>query len=306
MSGFADFYSDGMMVLVPQAPSAYDYAEEGGYTGTEAEFARRMAFLMNGTVVGYVEGSSIVLSGDLAPGTYTFVYALRKDDGTTETAAIGTYTVEETAEIPEPDPATYTVTWVNHDGTVLETDTVAEGETPVYNGATPIKAADSAYTYTFSGWTPALVPATEDAVYTAVFEKTAIEVEPAYTNLLTAAGYKKDYKISVSSGTEASSVGAYASGFIPIQDVTHEFYIKNITLSSAASVNNVVFYDTARTKLTGSAGTAGAFTSNVYDEGNGVYSLKPSRWAGTAEAAFFRFSCGGMTAESIVTENQPL
>lgn len=43
---------------------------------------------------------------------------------------------------------TYTVTWKNHDGTVLETDTgVASGSTPTYNGSTPKKTG-----YTFSGW----------------------------------------------------------------------------------------------------------------------------------------------------------
>ena len=65
---------------------------------------------------------------------------------------------------------TYSVTWKNWDGSVLETDTnVAYGSTPSYDGATPIKYGDAQYSYVFTGWSPAIVPATENAVYIAQF-----------------------------------------------------------------------------------------------------------------------------------------
>lgn len=64
----------------------------------------------------------------------------------------------------------YTVTWVNYDDTVLETDSdVAYGTTPTYDGATPVKAATDKYTYEFAGWEPAVGPITGNVTYKAVF-----------------------------------------------------------------------------------------------------------------------------------------
>ncbi|MBR3149954.1 MAG: hypothetical protein IKF64_07270 [Eubacterium sp.] len=74
----------------------------------------------------------------------------------------------------------YTIIWKNYDGTVLETDTrLPEGDVPNYDGETPTKPDDEEYTYTFEGWTPEVVAATGDAVYTATF--TAVPKINTYT-----------------------------------------------------------------------------------------------------------------------------
>ena len=67
---------------------------------------------------------------------------------------------------------TYTITFQNYDGAELQTSSVEYGITPTYDGATPTKAADAQYTYTFNGWDPAIAPATTDATYTATYTTT--------------------------------------------------------------------------------------------------------------------------------------
>ena len=72
----------------------------------------------------------------------------------------------------------FTITWKNEDGTVLETDqNVAYNATPTYDGSTPTKAETAQYTYTFAGWNPTVSAATADAIYTAKFT----QVEKTFT-----------------------------------------------------------------------------------------------------------------------------
>ena len=68
----------------------------------------------------------------------------------------------------------YTVRFLDEDGTELQSSQLPYGETPAYNGETPVKEADAQYTYTFSGWTPEIAPVTGDAAYTAVYSSEKI------------------------------------------------------------------------------------------------------------------------------------
>lgn len=74
----------------------------------------------------------------------------------------------------------YTVTWKNYNGTVLETDPVYQGDTPEYNGATPVKTdptSTEGYHWKFTGWEPEPAPIYSPMTYTAQF----VESPPEYT-----------------------------------------------------------------------------------------------------------------------------
>lgn len=67
---------------------------------------------------------------------------------------------------------TFSVTWNNYDGSFIEEYSyIYYGTTPKYNGKNPSREEDEDYTYTFTGWTPEIVPVHEDAVYTATYER---------------------------------------------------------------------------------------------------------------------------------------
>ena len=69
----------------------------------------------------------------------------------------------------------YTITWLDDDGTVLGTSTVTAGTVPTFGD--PTKADTVQYFYRFTGWTPTVVAATEDASYTATYEEFERNVE---------------------------------------------------------------------------------------------------------------------------------
>ena len=61
----------------------------------------------------------------------------------------------------------YTITWLNDDGSRINTTGVGYGSVPTHADAT--KAADDFFTYTFAGWTPSPVAVTGPATYRATF-----------------------------------------------------------------------------------------------------------------------------------------
>ena len=67
----------------------------------------------------------------------------------------------------------YTITWLNEDGSEIEHETLEYGITPSH--ADIYKESTEEFTYTFIGWTPSIVPVNGDAAYKAVFEATPVD-----------------------------------------------------------------------------------------------------------------------------------
>lgn len=78
--------------------------------------------------------------------------------------------------------------FVNYDGTVLQSGSEYAGTTPQYTGATPYRAPDESGHYTFTSWTPSTALSVDNYTYTAFFTKnnhivarTTVQVEPTCT-----------------------------------------------------------------------------------------------------------------------------
>lgn len=90
----------------------------------------------------------------------------------------GYYTIENVSQnvdvvIEGATINTYTIKWLNYDGSVLETDeNVQYGTMPTYDGAVPTREESASHTYTFSGWDSEIEVATSDKEYRAQFSET--------------------------------------------------------------------------------------------------------------------------------------
>ena len=83
----------------------------------------------------------------------------------------------------------FTITWLNEDGSLIDTTTVAGGTVPTHADAT--KDATAQYTYTFAGWSDgtttyapddALPEVIRNATYTATFTQTDREYTITWKN----------------------------------------------------------------------------------------------------------------------------
>ena len=131
----------------------------------------------SGNITSYTYGKGATLPTNVTRDGYTFRgwYDNASFTGSAVTSISSSETGNKVyyAKWEQNAPAEYTITFVNYDGSVLQSGDVTAGTMPVYSGVTPTREADSGYSYTFSGWSPALSAASGNKTYTAQFTRTA-------------------------------------------------------------------------------------------------------------------------------------
>ena len=146
----------GMLSISHQRNSLYTITWQN-YDGTVLEIDENVHY---GTLASY-DGEEPFKSENVEY-SYTFIGWSPKVTNVTHNK---TYTAEYEQII-----RTYTVTWQNYDGTILEVDeNVPYGTTPTYDGESLTRDSDAEYTYSFGGWFPEMSPVTRDVLYTSYF-----------------------------------------------------------------------------------------------------------------------------------------
>lgn len=150
----------------------------------------------------------------------------------------------ETVAQYSPVTNRYTVTFVNHDGTILQEGEWDYGSTPSYSGETPTKEDDALYTYSFSGWSPEITSVTGDATYTAVFSPVKVvysityELDGGTLDGENPSSYSKGDELTLLSPTKTgfTFVGWYLGDELFISGSTLDI-VGNVTLTAKWSVN---------------------------------------------------------------------
>lgn len=142
---------------------------------------------------------------------------------------------------------TFTVTWTNDDGTIIEVDhDVKYGSMPIYNSELPQKN-DGENQYIFYGWSPILAPITEDTTFVATyFMVDSSEAKPGVSPVL------------------RSDEAVVEYGYYPQNVVTDSTLIAKLdALSPNSEVNNwYIFEDKFYTKITASTYYDESYTFN--------------------------------------------
>lgn len=134
------------------------------------------------------------------------------------------------------------ILWNNYNGTTLETDWVKTGQTAAYNGATPTRATDNWFSYTFSGWTDG------EHSYPADVQVSSDGQDAAYT-----ATYRANPKITVESGITHGTLTAADTFCAPMTQT-------GVTITPDTGYRLKSITAEHRATLTALSGTEGYFT----------------------------------------------
>ncbi len=112
------------------------------------------------------------------PSTAQYTYTFNGwEPAITSVTGAKDYTATYTSSVNK-----YEIKFVNYDGSELQSGEVEYGKTPAYTGVTPTKPGTAQYTFTFSGWSPAIEAVTGAQTYTAQFSSTTNKYQIRFLN----------------------------------------------------------------------------------------------------------------------------
>lgn len=318
--------------------TAYEYARDGGYTGTETQFGELLANAVDkrnitlglntdglvyvfvdgvpvgngialpskaGDVVGNVDiGNNIVLIGDLADGTYTVKYEM--EDGST--VNIGNLVLDTNVyysitnnltNCVSSNGSTSVAQGNSYSATITANDGYELKSVSVTMGGTAVSVSSG--TINIASVTGDIViTAVAEAVSTNALHKAINADGTPYIGTNGEKGYKTGVRISGTSGDETTQAGCMATGFIEAQS-GQIVVIENMTLHSTTSYNVLVLYDETFTKTINTQIVAG--NSGISNPSSGVYEIRISAFANAAKVRYIRFSCADLTNTVITYRN---
>lgn len=196
-------------LVFSEATTYYGYTNGAGLSTWSKDAPVTLTYDANGgagsmSSVSVKPGNAVTVADcGFSYGSYKFDGWNTAADGTGTSYAVGTtFNLSKDVILYAQWKKTFTVNWVDHDGTVLQTDeNVVEGTTVNFRGQTPTRAETIDYIYTFSDWDPKVGPVTADTTYTAQYTSLAKNVK------ITHADGETTYFETVSDAVNAAADG---------------------------------------------------------------------------------------------------
>ena len=125
----------------------------------------------------------------------------------------------------EENARKYTVTFVNDDGSHLQSLELGYGETPVYSGKDPVKKETAGYTYVFNGWKPEITQVSDNARYTATYTKVPKKFKVTFDSNggNKVAAVEVDYDSPITAPSDPSKEGSIFAGWYLSDDTKWDF-----------------------------------------------------------------------------------
>ena len=138
------------------------YKGNGNTSGTQENDTRK-----------YTESFTLPTTTNYEKTEYRFIGWYNSATGGSRVTTVSAYTAQNTTVYAHWKANEYTITFVNEDGTVLQSSKFEYDSMPSYNGPTPTKDSSISTDYTFNGWTPELSIVRGEATYTAIYRESA-------------------------------------------------------------------------------------------------------------------------------------